>query len=96
MPGKGKPFEPGNADGRAGRPPGRQNNVTLEVRQFCRTLLSDPDYRASLKKRLLEGKLGHMEIELWNRAFGPPPVNPLDPLAEMLEEISWNSSDPIL
>jgi hypothetical protein len=93
MAGKGKPFV--NGDPRAGRPPGRANNITLEIRQFCRALLNDPEYQSSLKKRLIEGKLGNMEAELWHYAFGPPPTHPLDPLGEMLEKLSWKNSDPI-
>jgi hypothetical protein len=93
MPGKGKPVV--NGDPRAGRPPGRANNVTLQIRAMCRALLNDPEYQASLKKRLIDGKLGAMEVELWNRAYGPPPRNPLDPLGEMLEELSWNGGEPI-
>jgi hypothetical protein len=57
MPGKGsgKRFEKG--DKRAGRPKGRLNNATLEVREFCRNLLASPAYQANLKKRLETGKL---------------------------------------
>ena len=42
-------FRPG--DPRAGRPPGRQNNVKREVRLLARELVSNPEYMAALRRR---------------------------------------------
>jgi hypothetical protein len=69
---RGKPFEPG--DPRAGRPRGRANNRTVEVRDLCRRLLTDPGYLEALKERLKTGKAGALEPILWQYAFGSPPV----------------------
>lgn len=69
---------PRNTDGllrRAGpgRPKGARNRVTLEVRSAARELLDDAAYRASLTRRLVQGKLAPaMESMLWHYAYGKP------------------------
>ena len=55
-----------------GRPKGRPNKVTLEVRESAMRLVTDPAYVASLKVRLEEGKAGAMEPTLWHYAYGKP------------------------
>jgi hypothetical protein len=78
MAGKGKPFLPGNPDGRAGRPTGRLNQTTREARDFAQRLLSDPEYQSGLRERLMTGKLStDLEKMLWGYAYGPPPAQPI-------------------
>ena len=43
--------------GSGGRPKGSPNKATVEIKSFCRNLLSDKAYVTSLRKRLLAGKL---------------------------------------
>jgi hypothetical protein len=54
-----------------GRPKGRLNNATLEIRAFCRNFFESPGYRESLKKRIMAGEAKHMEILGHYYAFGP-------------------------
>jgi hypothetical protein len=75
MLGKGKPFQPG--DPRAGRPAGTPNKTSLAARQLAQRLLSDEAYIEKLKQRLIEGKLGALEVTLWAYAYGPPPSHPI-------------------
>lgn len=55
-----------------GRPKGRPNKVTLEVREAARRLIEDDGYVAALKVRLEEGKAGAMEPVIWYYAYGKP------------------------
>jgi hypothetical protein len=67
----GKPFAKG--DKRAGRPKGRENNATLEAREFCRNLLASPAYQDNLRKRLEAGKLAPaVEALMWAYGYGKP------------------------
>lgn len=60
-------------DGRkGGRPPGRKNNTTVEVRDAARRLVGDAEYRRSLRERLRNGNAGQMESVLWYYAYGKP------------------------
>jgi hypothetical protein len=73
MAGKGNAGSFTKGDKRAGRPKGRVNNATLEAREFCRNLLSDPQYQANLRKRLATGKIAPaVEALLWAYAHGKP------------------------
>jgi hypothetical protein len=75
---RGKPFQKGNGDRRAGRKPGSLNQRTLKVRELCRQLIDDPEYQAKLRERLIEGKAGAMEPLIWQHAFGTPPLHVSD------------------
>jgi hypothetical protein len=86
MPGKGKPFMPG--DPRAGRPKGSLNKTSRDVRELAQTLVTDPDYLRSLKQRLVDGKLGELEKVLWQYAYGPPPAHPITIMDEFLEGLA--------
>lgn len=55
-----------------GRPKGIPNKVTAEIRQLARHLLQDKAYRRSLRRRLVNGTLGPLEIVLWHYAYGKP------------------------
>lgn len=54
------------------RPKGIPNKVTAEIRQFARHLLQDKAYRPSLRRRLINGPLGPLDIALWYYAYGKP------------------------
>ena len=66
----GKRFVKG--DPRAGRPKGRENNATIEVREAARRIVQDPDYLEQLNIRLKEGRAPAIEILLWQFAYGKP------------------------
>ena len=65
------PLRPPRHSG-PGRPKGIPNRVTAEIRQLARTLLEDKPYRRSLRRRLMNGTLGALEIVLWHYAYGKP------------------------
>jgi hypothetical protein len=68
-----------------GRPPGRLNNATIEVKEACAKLVDDPIYRERLKARLIAGKLPPaVETMLWFYAKGKPK-----------EQIEINVPDPV-
>ena len=86
-PGKGKPFLPGNPDGRAGRPPGALNQTMKAARDFAQRLLNDPEYQAFVRERLLSGKLDvALEKMLWAYAWGPPPDRPITALNYLIND----------
>ena len=82
---RGKPFVKG--DSRAGRPPGTPNKTSRDAREMAQKLVTDPEYVASLRTRLIAGKLGALESLLWHYAFGPPPERPITALSEALENL---------
>lgn len=56
-----------------GRPKGRLNNATVEVKEACSRLVDDPTYRKRLQARLVAGKLPPaVECMLWHYAKGKP------------------------
>ena len=55
-----------------GRPPGSLNRTTLEVREFARHLIEDPEYQAGLRRRMIAGKAPQMEMLLFSYAYGKP------------------------
>jgi hypothetical protein len=63
-------FKPG--DPRAGRPPGRVNRTTQEIRDLAQRLLTDRHYVAKLKERLNAGTAGRIEELLYFYAWGKP------------------------
>ena len=68
--GRGRPFVKG--DPRAGRPKGRQNDLTVEVREAAQRIVQDPDYLKELAVRLKAGRAPAVEILLWHYAYGRP------------------------
>jgi len=74
MPGKapGKPFIKG--DKRAGRPKGRLNNATVEVRELARGLTTgNPEYMANLARALVDRTAPPgVETMVWAYAHGKP------------------------
>ena len=69
--GKGKPFQKG--DPRAGRPKGRKNNATLEVKELARRMVENEAYQRRLQARMVKGKIPPaVETMLWYYAYGKP------------------------
>lgn len=58
--------------GSPGRPKGKPNRATIEIRESAKKLVEDPAYVASLQKRLKTGKAPHMEQLLHHYAYGKP------------------------
>ena len=65
-------FRPGISGNPRGRPRGARNKATQEVRDLARRLVEDPEYKAALKARLLNGQSGPIESLLWQYAYGKP------------------------
>jgi hypothetical protein len=55
-----------------GRPKGSLNKTTIEVREFARRLIEDPEYQAGLRRRVIDGKAPQMEMLLFKYAYGQP------------------------
>ena len=55
-----------------GRPKGAVNKVTREIKELSQSLLTDPAYVESLRRRLTSGKAPHMETLLHHYAYGKP------------------------
>ena len=56
-----------------GRPKGSLNRVTLEAREFARSLIDSADYRDSLARRIKKDNLpGGVEVMLWYYTYGKP------------------------
>ena len=55
---------------------GTPNKSSGEVREIARNLVNDPQYLASLKIRLEEGKASNIEPTLWAYAYGKPKEAP--------------------
>jgi hypothetical protein len=58
--------------GSLGRKKGVLNKRTIEIREFARGVLEDPEYRAQLKSRLLKGTSPAIEQLLYYYAYGKP------------------------
>ena len=65
-------FRPGQSGNPRGRTPGTQTRKTIEVREVCNGLVDDPEYRYALRRRLIEGNAGAIEILIWHYAKGRP------------------------
>lgn len=55
-----------------GRPKGSLNKSTIAVKEFAVSVVEDPEYQASVRKRAIEGKLGALEPVLYYYAAGKP------------------------
>jgi hypothetical protein len=65
-------FRPGQSGNPRGRTPGTQRRNTIEVRELCNKLVDDPQYRESLRRRMIAGTAGGVEILVWHYAKGKP------------------------
>ena len=65
-------YPPGTSGNPKGRARGTRNRATVEAREFASRLIDDPEYRDSLRERLLAGSAGAIEILLWHYAKGRP------------------------
>ena len=76
-----------------GRRTGSLNRATLEAKAACAELVDDPDYRRSLARRLLSGKLSPaLECMLWYYAKGKPKDDP--PKREPITiVVGWRDGD---
>jgi len=64
-------FRPGKPK-TGGRMRGTPNKATRDIKEFARSVLESPNYRASLKKRLICGNAPKIEELLYHYAFGRP------------------------
>ena len=56
-----------------GRRPGSLNKVTVEAKEFCASIVDDPQYQAKLRARALAGNLPPaLEAMIWHYAKGKP------------------------
>lgn len=65
-------FRPGQSGNPRGRTPGTLTRKTTEVRDICNRLVDDPEYREALRKRMISGSAGSIEILIWHYAKGKP------------------------
>jgi hypothetical protein len=87
--------------GGPGRKPGVPNKVTQEVKAVASRLVDDPDYLASLERRLKRGKCAPaVETMLWHYAKGKPKdqleVTGADggPLIQAIRWVKAETSEP--
>ena len=65
-------FKPGQSGNPAGRRPGTQRRVTIEAQLAAAKIVDDPEYRAALRQRMINGSAGAIEALLWLYAYGKP------------------------
>lgn len=58
--------------GGPGRPKGSVNKTTRDAKMLATEFVENEAYRASLTRRLNNGKAPHMETLLWHYAYGKP------------------------
>jgi hypothetical protein len=57
-----------------GRQPGTANKTTLMIKDLALGLVQDPQYLASLKKRMESGRSPQLEILMHYYAYGKPKI----------------------
>ena len=55
-----------------GRPKGVPNKATRDIKVAYEKILTDPDYRESLRRRLIRGTAGPMEVTMHHYVYGKP------------------------
>jgi hypothetical protein len=58
--------------GGTGRKPGVPNKATTDMKAFATKCLTDKAYVDALKRRLVRGTAGAVEIRLYDYAYGKP------------------------
>ena len=59
--------------GGPGRPKGVPNRATVEAKEFCASIIDDPEYQQALRRRALKGELPPViEVMIWHYAKGRP------------------------
>jgi hypothetical protein len=56
----GSPFRPGHPK-LGGRTKGTPNRVSVEMKEFLKSVIEDPEYQEALRARMIAGKAAHME-----------------------------------
>ena len=95
-------WQKGQSGNPRGRPPGRENYATVDVRQLARELVLNPDYRARFRERLMRGHLAPaVELALLYYAFGRPVervqvenTTTLPPLRIVIEDATAQDMEP--
>jgi hypothetical protein len=54
------------------RPKGAISATTRSIQLFCRSIVEDPEYRATVLQRARNGTLGPMEAVVWAYGYGKP------------------------
>jgi hypothetical protein len=80
-------FRSGQSGNPRGRTPGTSNKVTTEAREAASRLVDDPEYRANLRQRMIDGTAGGVELLMWYYAKGRP-VQPMDDSHTALDDMS--------
>jgi hypothetical protein len=80
-------FRSGQSGNPTGRRPGTRNKVTTDAREAASRLVDDPEYRASLRQRMIDGTAGGVELLMWYYAKGRP-VRPMDDSHGALDEMT--------
>jgi hypothetical protein len=76
-----------------GRQSGTPNKATSEIREAARLLLDDPEYRRSLRTRLISGKAGPIETLLFHYAYGKPKETVEQTGEQRVIFVRWQDSD---
>src|SRR5437867_2638617 len=79
-----------------GRRPGSLNKVTVEAKEFCASIVDDPQYQAKLRARALAGNLPPaLEAMIWHYAKGKPKEQVDLSLTERIDarDTSWTPLD---
>ena len=76
-----------------GRQSGTPNKATSEIRAAARSLVDDPEYRSSLRSRLISVKAGPVEVLLFYYAYGKPKETVEQTGEQRTIFVRWQDSD---
>jgi hypothetical protein len=86
--GTGRPWRKGTSGNPSGRPKGRLNRTTIEIREVATRMLTDARYLRNLRRRLHDGTAGQVETLLFKFAYGEPPAAQSYTVEEVSEFLS--------